>query len=247
MADGLSKSRRWQDRQLGVLLAVGFLTIVRYGELQRVRRDGIRVVWKSGGETTLSDLTRIPRATQVAGLLIHLAWRKSKQEADAWVPLSCTTTIQRLLDHEHTLRQLRCMSHRLFPSVSRRRGNLPHESNYFGAAQSRRDMRQALRSICRMSDEESKVYGGHSLRVGGSNYMRRLNIDPDVHRALGGWSVLKSARDYMQLSPAEQFSITRDLAVKRERELGFERRQQARTALSQVQPLVISAGVQSTG
>ena len=48
-----------------------------------------------------------------------------------------------------------------------------------------------------MSVDESKVYGGHSLRVGGSNFMRRMGIDQDVHRSLGGWSVLKSTRDYM--------------------------------------------------
>ena len=90
-----------------------------------------------------------------------------------------------------------------------------------------------------MSVDEAKVYGGHSLRVGGSNFMRRLNIDPDVHRALGGWSVLKSARDYMQLTPTEQFEITRKLAVKREREVGFEVRNDARTALRQIGHLCV--------
>ena len=74
-------------------------------------------------------------------------------------------------------------------------------------------MRKALHDTCGMSLAESKACGGHSLRVGDSNFVWRLGVDPDVHRAMGGWSVLKSAHDYMQLSPSEQFEITRGLAV----------------------------------
>ena len=40
----LSKSPLWCERQLAVLIAVGFITIMRHGELQRVRRDGVRRV-----------------------------------------------------------------------------------------------------------------------------------------------------------------------------------------------------------
>ena len=61
--------------------------------------------------------------------------------------------------------------------------------------------------------------------------MRRLNIDPDVHRALGGWAVLKSARDYMQLAPTEQFALTRKLAVQRTRNEAFSGQSEARAAL----------------
>ena len=240
IASKLSESPRWQDRQLGVLIATGFLTIMRYAELQRVRRDGVRLVFKSGREVTLSSLAVLPSASQLSGILIHVSWRKSKQEVDAWIPLSCTLTIQRLLQHELTLRHLRCPSHRLFPSVSRAHGNPPHPRNFFGSSQFRDGLRKALRDICGMSHAESMVYGGHSLRVGGSNFMRRLKIDRDVHRALGGWSILKSAADYMQLTPAEQFSVTRKLAVKQRRETAFEERPLARSMLSRVQRLVLA-------
>lgn len=239
MTTALSRSDKWHERQLGVMIAAGFLTILRYGELQKVRRAGVRVVFKRGNERALSSIACLPQAAQVRGILIHLAWRKSKQEVDAWVSLSCPTTIARLLRHEQTLRDLQCPSHRLFPSVSRGRGRLPHPSNYFGATEFRRDLRLCLQRFCDMSAPESRVYGGHSLRVGGSNYMRRLGIDPDVHRALGGWSVLKSARDYMQLSPTEQFEITRALAVKKTREQGFEARSQAQGVLTRIQRLTL--------
>lgn len=239
IASALSKSPRWQDRQLGVLIAAGFLTIMRYAELQRVRRDGIRLVFTSGREVTMSTLRELPSAVQLSGILIHLSYRKSKQTADAWIPLSCQSTIQRLLDHELTLRRLCCRSHRLFPSVCRTRGNPPHPTNYFGSTQFRNGLRKALRDICGMSLDESKVYAGHSLRVGGSNFMRRMNIDRDVHRSLGGWASLKSAGDYMQLTPTEQFSITRKLAVKKEREFAFELRARARSSLPRIQQLML--------
>ena len=82
-----------------------------------------------------------------------------------------------------------------------------------------------------MSNDESNVYGGHSLRVGGNNFMRHLNIDPDVHRALGDWAVLKSERDYMQLAPTEQFTLTHKLAVQRTRDEAFAGQTEARAAL----------------
>ena len=90
-----------------------------------------------------------------------------------------------------------------------------------------------------MSMDETKVYGGHSLRVGGSNFMRRLGIDPDIHRSLGGWAVLKSARDYMQLTPAEQFALTRSLAVQQTRVRAIEDASVARSVLTRLRQVAI--------
>ena len=239
IASVLSASVQWQDRQLGVMIAAGFLTIVRYGELQRITRDGVRLIYKNGTEVTLSAVTELPDANELIGILIHLPYRKSKQSSDAWIPLSCTDTIQRLLQHEQTLRDLQCPNHRLFPSVSRRTGSPPNPRNYFGATQFRDGLRRCLRDICHMSLEESLVYGGHSLRVGGSNYMRRLGVDPDVHRSMGGWAALKSAREYMQLSPTEQFDITRKLAVKTTREHAFTSQGDAQRVLQRLRQLVL--------
>ena len=88
-------------------------------------------------------------------------------------------------------------------------------------------LKVALQSVCGIDNDEIKLYGGHSLRVGGSNFMRWLGVDEDVHKALGGWAALVSAKEYMQRSPAEQFEMTRALAVKRKRELALERKGQA--------------------
>ena len=235
----LSTSARWQDRQLGVMIATGFLTIVRYGELQRVTRDGVRLIYKSGAEVVLSSAATLPDTDNLRGILIHLHFRKSNQDSDSWIPMSCRVTIERLLRHEQTLRDLGCPNHRLFPSVSRRSGQPPNPVNFFGATQFRDGLRRCLRDICHMSPQESMVYGGHSLRVGGSNYMRRLGVDRDVHRSMGGWATLKSATEYMQLSPSEQFDITRKLAVKTTREHAFASQGDAQRALDQLRQLTL--------
>ena len=71
-------------------MSVGFYTIMRLGELLRVKRLGVRVVFFDGdrAEQSLSVLAVVPDAKSVAGLLIHVVWRKSRQDRDAWVPLA---------------------------------------------------------------------------------------------------------------------------------------------------------------
>ena len=64
-----------------------------------------------------------------------------------------------------------------------------------------------------MSVDEAKLYAGHSLRMGGSNHIRRLGIADEVHRMLGGWASLTSSRHYFQLRADEQFAITRRMAL----------------------------------
>ena len=58
-------------------------------------RKGVRVVFVdlSRQEQSLSVLTISPEAQPAAGLLIHHVWRKSRQDADAWVPwLGCSVS-----------------------------------------------------------------------------------------------------------------------------------------------------------
>ena len=37
--------------------------------------------------------------------------------------------------------------------------------------------------------------------------MRRIGIDPEVHRLLGGWASLESSRRYQSLSASEMMSL----------------------------------------
>ena len=53
-----------------------------------------------------------------------------------------------------------------------------------------------------------------SMRVGGANYIRRLGLDDELLRMMGGWASLTSARGYFQLSAKEQFELANKWTLK---------------------------------
>ena len=75
-------------------------------------------------------------------------------------------------------------------------------------------MRKALVIACGMTEDQALLYKGHSLRVGGSNHIRKLGVSDEVHRLLGGWASLVSSRDYFQLSAEEQMKLCDRMALK---------------------------------
>ena len=178
-------------------------------------------------------------------MLLLVVWRKSNQEANAWLPVSCQMAIRLLIQHEQFMRSVGSASKYCFPA-RRKTGKsmfgLPKDRNHMSTASFVQLMKRALTEACHVSDEEVRLYGGHSLRVGGSNYMRWLGIHEDVHRSLGGWAVLSSAKEYMQLAPTEQFRVTKSLALKRTRDLACESKADAKQWLGAVAPVVLTTG-----
>lgn len=67
--------------------------------------------------------------------------------------------------------------------------------------------------VCQLV-EQAKLFRGHSLRVGGSNYMRRLGVEDEVHRLVGDWTSLVSSTNYYSLSSSEQFAVTDKFMLK---------------------------------
>ena len=87
-------------------------------------------------------------------------------------------------------------------------------------------MRHALTEcVPLMTRAWAKCYSGHALRVGGSNHMRRLGVEDDIHRRMGGWMTLVAAQGYMALTPSEQFKYTVTLAKSKQRRAGLSRHQ----------------------
>ena len=87
-------------------------------------------------------------------------------------------------------------------------------------------MRHALTEcVPLMTRAWAKYYSGHAWRVGGSNHMRRLGVEDDIHRRMGGWMTLVAAQGYMALTPSEQFKYTVALAKSKQRRAGLSRHQ----------------------
>lgn len=242
VVESWGSSTCWWKMMLAVMVAAGFLTLMRCGELVKLLRQGVFLVLRSGREVNLRTCAVLPSATQCAGMMVLVAWRKSKQAANAWLPVSCPRTVSMMISHEKFLRSVGATTKYCFPA-RRKTGKasfgLPKEVNHISTASFVRLMKRALQTECRVEAEELKMYGGHSLRVGGSNFMRWLGISEDVHKALGGWAQLVSAKEYMQRSPTEQFEMTRALAVKRKRELAVEEKGSAKESLRQFQRLML--------
>ena len=233
-------SHCWWQRMVALMIGVGFLTLMRCGELVRLLREGVVLVLKSGGEVNPRTSAVLPSADLCSGMLLLVSWRKSKQAANAWLPVSCPRTVELMIKHELVLREMLCTSRYCFPArrkTGRASFDAPKQRNHMGTSSFVRLMKDAMREVCQVEDAELKLYGGHSLRVGGSNFMRWLKVDEDVHKALGGWAHLVSAKEYMQRSPEEQFQLTRSLAVQRKRRVAIEHKGQAVSLLEQFQGL----------
>ena len=221
---GISKS--WWRRQIAAMICLGFVSIMRLGEIRGLQRKGIRLCFKDSSECNLYKLKRVPDEREVAGGLLHLPWRKNHVNADCWVPVACKTTIGLLLGQVKSLRSQSCGNDNLFPSrvyrSAKKQSMNPH--NWIGEQTFIRAMQSALLDcVPLMTVAWSKLYTGHALRVGGSNRMRKLGIADDIHRRLGGWMHLASAQGYMALSPSEKFSYTLRLAQQSTRAVGISR------------------------
>ena len=213
-------SRLWWERQVATVMALGFVSLMRLGEICSIQRSGIRVVYADGSEADLQKLSRLPTAQEIKGLLFHLPWRKNHVAQDCWVPVSCKVVLRLVLRQVRSLRDNRSPNTALFPArVYRgRKESTMNPTNWMGERPWVRSMQDALmKCVPFMSTRWAKLYTGHAMRVGGSNYMRKIGMSSDIHRRMGGWMSLTSAQGYMALSPAEQFRYTVSLAKTRSR------------------------------
>ena len=206
-------SSDWWRVNLATLIAVGFICILRGIEVRRIKIEGVRLVLATGVEVSATEVSCLPVLRDLQGAFLHLVWRKAKQAHDVWVPLSCRITLGLLLKQLNMLRAVGRVRGPLFPSRTRA-GGQRSKSNCIGSKAMVDGLRTALTMVCGMSEEQAGLYKGHSLRVGGSNHMRLLGVDDEVHRLMGGWASLVSSRGYFQLNTEEQLKVAERFALK---------------------------------
>ena len=202
IAEQWGSSRDWWYVNIALMVSPGFVCIMRMAELPRLGIEGVVLVLKSGEEVWPSESSWLPVISHVQGAFVHLVWRKASQSHDVWIPVSCGVTLRLLLRQLHLLRLEGRTSGPLLTSRTCA-GGKRSKKNHLGHKAAVDGLRDALRSVCDMSGEQSLLYKGHSLRVGGSNHMRLLGVSDEVHRLMGGWASLVSSRGYFQLSADE--------------------------------------------
>ena len=214
------KANSWWKRQTALMIALGFVSLMRSGELCTIKRSGVRFVYADGSEAMSRTLKRLPKPTALKGVLLHLPWRKNHKDRDCWIPVSCKHTLVMLLKHVSFLRKQGVKSVYLFPSQrgvnSKNHYNRIRQNKFVVA------MQWALREcVPDMDAKWASQYTGHAMRVGGSNEMRKQGVDDEVHRRMGGWMTMTAAQGYMSLSAQERLRLTLRLAMTKGRESGF--------------------------
>ena len=228
------KSRSWWKRQNAAMLTLGFVSIMRLGELVSLKRSRIHIVLKDGSEVELHKLKAWPARSMIVGMLLHLPWRKNHPGVDCWIPVACPITIDLILQQVSTLRSMRSRSDYLFPS---RAGKRINKTNHINQQSARGALQHALlECVPLMSRRWAKMYTGHALRVGGSNHMRKIGVANDVHRRMGGWMSLVAAQGYMAMSTSEQFNYTLKLAKSTKRRSGLTKASAGRALLTTLRP-----------
>ena len=127
-------------------MALGFVSIMRLGEMCKLRRAGIRVVYQDGSECALQDLAILPDPQRVKGLLLHVPWRKNHVSQDCWVPVACKVTIRLIIEQARTLRSAKCDNVSFFPSREfvAGKGQRMHARNWLGEQSWVTAMRRAM-------------------------------------------------------------------------------------------------------
>jgi integrase len=215
------RAESWFQRQVATMAGVGFLTVMRLVELRTIRTSGIRLVLKSGEHVDAHACKSFPALRGIKAILFHVPWRKQHQTRDVWIPLACPRIMQRVLDQLLEGRQQGGPVF-LFPSRRRMKGKGMHLRNPLGRQQFQNELQNGLVDVCKFPRVVAKLFTGHALRIGGSNFMRRMGLADEIHRKLGGWASIQSSQGYMVLSPREQVKICEKMALTKGRTSAFE-------------------------
>jgi hypothetical protein len=210
----------WLQRQVATMAGVGLLTVMRGVELRTIRTAGVRFVLRSGKHVG-ALAAKLPGIQDIKAVLFHVPWRKQHQAKDVWVPLACPRMVGRVLQQLREGRRQGGVEF-LFPSVSRGAGKVMNAANPLGREQFQREMQRGLVEVCGFDRAVAELFTGHCLRLGGSNYMRRLGLDAEIHRKLGGWMSIKSSQGYMVLTPREQAKVCEKMALTSKRSCAFK-------------------------
>ena len=214
IADAYGCSKSWWEVQVACMISLCFIAILRLGELVVFNIEDVVLVLKNGDEKKATDLMTVPRKREVKGAFLHVRWRKAGQSHDVWIPVSCPTVMGLLLRQLRLLKAAGRSRGPLFPARVGRVAPSRHPTNHVSTTSVRNALRKALVEVCGLTRDQAKLFSGHSMRVGGSNFMRKLGVADEVHRLMGGWASLASSRGYFQLPVTEQFEITHKFALK---------------------------------
>lgn len=86
-------------------MTIEFATILRMGELLNLKIQDLHIVLRDDKE--VSDYPGYPEyvGTKVKGVFFHVVWRKTAQDKDVWIPMTCRVSLSILLRQLYLLRK----------------------------------------------------------------------------------------------------------------------------------------------
>ena len=210
----------WFQRMVALMTALGFLCLLRLGEVRSILIVGVVFVHHDfqqnvAAPTALSDRSfllsvPLPNVAVVRAVQLYLTFRKTSQTQGSFITCSDPNVIMLLHRHVTFLRSIAYTGKFLFPSRMRAGGRwTPHPSNPMSRSSYVLLIRLALFKVCGLPWDVCQGYTGHLLRVGGNNFVRQSkSLSEDINRQIGDWASLASCRSYNQLSVAEQLLYT---------------------------------------
>ena len=210
---------------MATMVVVGFYRLLRLGELRCIPASGLRYILTTGEEAPAADHEPSPHTVKT--ILLLVCWRKQHNQMFAWIPVSGRRSITMLLRQRARVRTAGAAF--LFPSRVRHRFShkraLMNKRNPIAPTQFIKELRAGLRAtVLRGSTSAVQIassFRGHSLRVGGLNELRKLGVDSETRRLLGGWSSVMSQSRYEQLSIAERSALSDNMG-RAPRSTGFD-------------------------
>ena len=182
------KSAVWYELMFALATALGFLCVLRLGEVVQLILQGVKLVVPGGKEIAAKVISIrgkvfwpiLPPVASVLAIRLYLPFRKTTRANGSWILVSDPRVRDMFVRHLHNLRALGFGGKLLFPSKMRVARSLrppcswmPHPVNPMSNKTYIDTMRSALRRVCHFPWDVCKLYTGHALRVSGSNFIRQ--------------------------------------------------------------------------
>ena len=132
-------SQIWHRRQIALMTTLGFLALLRLGEVRLMLKLGVILVLHSLHEVTachqqspgvISVIQSLPRPDAVRALQLCIGPRKTSKHRGSWITISDPTLCSMMVVHLYYLRSVQHTGKFLFPSREHRAGTWqPHPHN----------------------------------------------------------------------------------------------------------------------
>ena len=218
-------SPRWDEVMMAAVIGIGFQATLRPIEISCL---GSRALWwvLASGEEVRCDFSALPPPIDnVKGVIMALLPRKNRQGHMSYLPSPAGKVVSTMWRHASNMHRL-CPHARFFfparmqPKHGPRRTYhskatwVPNPENPFSQNSiATVAIPTALLYCCNISREDSSIFSGYSLRVGGTTHHEESGTAESVRKNLAEWMSLATARHYLQHAPSTQFELLKGAAV----------------------------------